>query len=343
LPSVSRLTSHRLLSNRWVGLGAAVVVPVSVAAVTLLPTAAAHTRPTPEIPAAAEPTPPAVAPYDPSLFAAAERRAPASAPLARLPVVDISSLRVAGIPHAALAAYVTAARGIDRTDATCHLRWWLLAGIGFVESGHAASGGSSRPGWNGIAHPGIYGPMLDGRHGFAAIQDTDGGRLDGSRKWDRAVGPLQFLPSTWRTWGAMHGRMLDPQDIRAAASAAAGYLCAGSADLATASGLATAVFSYNHSFDYVRLVLSVAARYAGVDPASLGVNRLPHDAHRAKRPPSPSPRPTTTDSATSTPMAPTGTSPAPAPSPSASASTVSPAPTPTGGPPSIPPLPTAPV
>src|SRR5206468_2699475 len=101
----------------------------------------------------------------------------------------------------------------------------------------------------------------------------------------RAVGPMQFLPSTWRMWGGTdkHGRIRDPQDIRAAAMAAAAYLCAGSADLSQAQGMATAVYSYNHSFDYVRLVLSVAAKYAGVTPDALGVNRLPHDKAAKKK------------------------------------------------------------
>src|SRR5204863_3581663 len=97
-------------------------------------------------------------------------------------------------------------------------------------------------------------------------------------RWDRAVGPMQFLPSTWLTWGvAPDGAPGNPQNINAAALATARYLCASGRDLSQVHNMALAVFSYNHSFDYVRLVLSVAARYAGLDPAALGVNALPTD------------------------------------------------------------------
>jgi membrane-bound lytic murein transglycosylase B len=37
--------------------------------------------------------------------------------------------------------------------------------------------------------------------GVQAIVDTEQGRYDRDTRWDRAVGPMQFLPSTWRTWG----------------------------------------------------------------------------------------------------------------------------------------------
>jgi hypothetical protein len=232
-----------------------------------------------------EPTPPAPSPgLDPLLFRAAAKRPPAAPVLARLPQVDLNGLSVAGVPRAALRAYVTAARVANREDQTCHVRWWLLAGIGLVESAHGRSGGSASAGWNGIARPPIYGPRLDGKHGYAAIHDTDHGTLDGDKRWDRAVGPMQFLPQTWQRWGtSTNGHLRNPQDIRAAAVAAARYLCAGSADVSQPQGIATAVFSYNHSFEYVRLVLSVAARYAGIDPRSLGIDRLPHDKQKPKK------------------------------------------------------------
>jgi membrane-bound lytic murein transglycosylase B len=219
------------------------------------------------------------------------------------------------------------------------VRWWLLAGIGLVESGHARSGGSVAARWNGIARPPIYGPRLDGRHGFAAIHDTDRGVIDHDKLWDRAVGPMQFLPSTWRTWGGTdkHGRIRDPQDIRAAALAAAGYLCAGGADLSQAQGMAAAVYSYNHSFDYVRLVLSVAAKYAGLNPDALGVNKLPHDKPAAKK----GKAGATGASPAASPSASAGGSSSTSASPSPSSSSHgSPSPSPSPSGPSIPPLPT---
>jgi hypothetical protein len=328
----------------WVSaVGVVLAVAIALTAV-LLPRSAA--RPSSQRPSTgtapslvAEPT---LTPSDvigAEAFAGAARRAPATAPLRRLPQVDLNGLTIAGIPPAALAAYVTAARTTGRTDAGCHLRWWLLAGIGLVESGHARSGGSATAAWNGIARPPIYGPRLDGTHGFAAIHDTDRGLLDRDRKWDRAVGPMQFLPSTWHTWGGTdrHGRMRDPQDIRAAATATAAYLCAGGANLAQLQGMATAVYGYNHSFDYVRLVLSVAARYAGLTPDALGVNRLPHDKPAAKKHPkggatagsSPAPAPSATAAGASPSASPSSSgSPAATPSPSSSGASLPPLPTP---------------
>ncbi|HEX4654393.1 MAG TPA: murein transglycosylase [Mycobacteriales bacterium] len=218
-------------------------------------------------------------------FQALQDKPAATGPTRRLPRVRLATVTIDGIPPVPLAAYRKAARAEAVTQPGCHLSWWLLAGIGLVESGHARSGGSEHVGWRGVAHPPIYGPVLDGSHGFKAVPDTDAGRLDGDRRWDRAVGPMQFLPSTWRNWsppGRFDGHA-DPQDIFAAAGATAGYLCASGSDLSQPHPLALAVYSYNHSFDYVRLVLSVGARYAGKSPDELGVDLLPKDHPKAAR------------------------------------------------------------
>lgn len=217
-------------------------------------------------------------------FRAVQHRPAASAPIKRLPKVQLAAVTVDGIPPVPLAAYRRAARERAQAQPGCNVSWWLLAGIGLVESGHAHSGGSGVVGWNGVAHPPIYGPVLDGSHGYKAIPDTDNGRLDGDRRWDRAVGPMQFLPSTWTRWGPP-GRFnghANPQSIFAAANATAAYLCAGGSNLSQPHAMALAVYSYNHSFDYVRLVLSVGARYAGMSPDQLGVNLLPKDHAKAK-------------------------------------------------------------
>ena len=69
----------------------------------------------------------------------------------------------------------------------------------------------------------ILGPVLDGAGDFAAITDTDGGGWDGDTTWDRAVGPMQFIPSSWAVWGRDgdgDGRS-DPSDIDDAALATA--------------------------------------------------------------------------------------------------------------------------
>jgi len=330
--------------SHWLAAALAVAVLAAGVTVAVVPRATARSesgarqQPTPLPTVMTEPSAPSDGLLSAAAFAGAGKRAPATAPLQRLPQVDLNGLSVAGIPPAALAAYVTAARTTNRSDPSCRLRWWLLAGIGLVESGHARSGGSGKPHWNGIANPPIYGPRLDGSHGFAAIHDSDHGVVDRDKKWDRAVGPLQFLPSTWRSWGGTdkHGRIRDPQDIRAAAMAAAGYLCAGGADLSQPQGMATAVYSYNHSFDYVRLVLSVAARYAGLNPDALGVNKLPHDKptkKKTKKQSGPKPAPSAAPSSGGG-----GTGSSPSPSSQPPSAQPSPSPTPSG--PSIPPLPT---
>ena len=232
-----------------------------------------------------KPTPTPSATLQPSMgefedFVAVGRKQAASAPIHRLPHIQLASVTVAGIPPVPLTAYRRAAHALAVAQPSCHLPWWLVAGIGFIESGHAHSGGSGHVGWNGVARPPILGPTLDGSHHFMAIRDTDNGRLDGDRRWDRAVGPMQFLPSTWQRWAPTP--QANPQNIFAAAHATASYLCAGGTDISQPHPMALAVYSYNHSFDYVRLVLSVGARYAGMSPDQLGVNLLPKDHPKAK-------------------------------------------------------------
>ncbi|MEU6264660.1 lytic transglycosylase domain-containing protein [Saccharopolyspora shandongensis] len=166
-----------------------------------------------------------------------------------------------GIPGPVLAAYQAAERTVARTDPRCGLHWAVLAAIGRIESGHARSG---RVDASGRTTGPILGPRLDGAPGIAAIADTDGGRLDGDTVWDRAVGPMQFIPSTWRRYAADgngdgNG---DPHNVYDATLAAGQYLCSGGGNLRDRVQLATAVFRYNHSQSYVRTVLAWADAYA---------------------------------------------------------------------------------
>src|SRR4029079_7071275 len=133
--------------------------------------------------------------------------------------------------------------------------------------------------------PRIYGPLLDGTGKWGAFGDTDGGRLDGNRRWERSVRPMQFMPSTWSMWGAdgNHDGHADPQQIDDAALAAAHYLCAAGGDLSQVPNLHRAVYAYNHDHAYVRAVLSVAAHYAGIDPSALGVRPVHTHKHRHAR------------------------------------------------------------
>ncbi|WGL52921.1 lytic murein transglycosylase [Nocardioides sp. BP30] len=182
----------------------------------------------------------------------------------------VSTADSSGIPAAALAAYQRAATVIDKADPTCNLSWQLVAAIGRVESNHGRSGGNTLNA-QGIATPGIFGPVLDGAGGTTAIADTDGGQFDGDTSYDRAVGPMQFIPSTWSVVGvdADGDGKRDPQDINDAALAAAVYLCSGEEDLGTTAGQRTAVFRYNHSQSYVDTVLGVASAYTAGDYSSV--------------------------------------------------------------------------
>lgn len=158
------------------------------------------------------------------------------------------------------------------SDPGCHLDWSLLAAIGRVESDHGQYGASVlRP--NGISTPGIYGVPLDGRRGTTRIEDTDAGMHDRDQVFDRAVGPMQFIPTTWADVGVDadgDGRR-NPQDLDDASLAAAVYLCAGPGDLSTEAGQVAALLRYNHSRSYVRLVRSLADAYAAGESTSVSV------------------------------------------------------------------------
>jgi membrane-bound lytic murein transglycosylase B len=167
------------------------------------------------------------------------------------------------IPTRALAAYLQAATLTAQRTPGCHLTWATLAGIGRIESDHGQHHGDAIDA-DGVEETPIIGPTLDGSPGVQRIPDTDHGRLDGDPVWDHAIGPMQFLPSRWRTLGVRangDGKPADPQNIDDAASTAARYLCA-SGDLAVPARWWAAAFHYNNSLDYGRAVFSAAQAYA---------------------------------------------------------------------------------
>lgn len=170
-----------------------------------------------------------------------------------------------GIPGVMLEAYMQAEDTMIGLSPNCNLDWPLLASIGRIESNHARNGKVDA---EGNTVPQILGPVLNGG-GFAAIRDTDGGALDGDNRWDRAVGAMQFIPSTWAGY-ASDGNddgTKSPHNVYDATLAAGKYLCSGNMDLSNPQDRATAVFRYNHSDTYVQTVLVWANAYAqGVDP-----------------------------------------------------------------------------
>jgi hypothetical protein len=103
------------------------------------------------------------------------------------------------------------------------LSWTVLAAIGQVESGHGRNLGPSSAG---------------------------------------ALGPMQFLPSTWAAYGVDGdgdgtADIMNPFD---AVPSSAAYLCRFGASKGP-DGLYDAIFAYNHADWYVQKVLGLAAQY----------------------------------------------------------------------------------
>ncbi|GHE40522.1 lytic transglycosylase [Streptomyces longispororuber] len=182
----------------------------------------------------------------------------------------------AGLPATVLDAYKKAEAAVRTAKPGCNLPWQLLAAIGKVESGQARGG---RVDDEGTTLTPILGPVLDG-NGFARITDTDGGAFDGDTTHDRAVGPMQFIPSTWATSGqdGNGDGEKDPNNIYDAALAAAHYLCGSGRDLSVTGDLHAAILSYNRSTEYLNTVLSWLEFYRkGTHEIPDGTGRLPDD------------------------------------------------------------------
>ncbi|MGW8061208.1 lytic murein transglycosylase [Streptomyces ziwulingensis] len=180
----------------------------------------------------------------------------------------------AGIPATVLDAYKRAESELRQTKPGCNLPWQLLAAIGKVESGQAQGGKVDAQG-NTLGR--IIGPQLDG-NGFALIKDTDNGVYDGNSEYDNAVGPMQFIPSTW-AWAGRDGNAdgkEDPNNIYDAALSAGHYLCRNGWDLSVQADLDRAILSYNNSQDYLHTVLSWLEHYRkGTHEIPDGTGTLP--------------------------------------------------------------------
>jgi membrane-bound lytic murein transglycosylase B len=172
----------------------------------------------------------------------------------RYPVIDINLI--------VLDAYLRAARRVDVADRACGLEWWAIAAVGWVETGHARGRGMAP---DGTVLDEIIGPTLDGTEGNQLVVDTDKGELDGDPVYDHGVGPMQFIPETWKNRGAdgNNDGYKDPYNFYDAALATARLLCSSRGDqrLSTVTGFGNAVFAYNNSKDYVRKVTEIAIKY----------------------------------------------------------------------------------
>lgn len=201
--------------------------------------------------------------------APADRVAPVAADAAPRadPAWVTATAAATGIPERALAAYAQAALLGESAAPGCGIGWNTIAAIGLVESAHGTINGA-KIGADGRAVPEIVGPALDGTV-YDAIPDTDRGALDGDTVWDRAVGPLQFLPQTWIDYGAdaTGDGTADPHQIDDAAWGTATMLCAVGGDLTVPENWIAAVDAYNPNVAYNNDVADAADAYAAATAA----------------------------------------------------------------------------
>jgi hypothetical protein len=141
----------------------------------------------------------------------------------------VVGLRGHGLPAGMAPAHITSYLQLFQASAATYcpaMSWTVLAAIGQIESGDGQNMGPSSAG---------------------------------------ALGPMQFLPSTWAQWGIDGFGPPGPPDIMNpfdAVPSAARMLCADGASTGTAAGLRQAIFAYNHADWYVNEVLALAQRYA---------------------------------------------------------------------------------
>ena len=192
-----------------------------------------------------------------------EAATPSGAGVAGLvdPVWLAETAEITGIPERALAAYAGVALWKAAQMPTCGLGWNTLAAIGYAESRHGTHDGSA-VGADGTVSPAIFGIALAGGS-TAHIPDSDEGAIDGDAEYDRAVGPMQLIPQTWRNWHADGNGdgVEDPQNIDDATMASANYLCRASGDMATEDGWTAGITAYNSDPAYAVIIAGAGSRY----------------------------------------------------------------------------------
>ena len=142
-----------------------------------------------------------------------------------VPVVTVSKLPVTtNVPTAGVPSSLLTLYKASAEEYCPGMSWTVLAAINEIESGDGANEGPSSAG---------------------------------------ALGPMQFLPSTWAEWGiTAFGQtgvpnIMNPLD---AVPSAARLLCAAGAG--SPATLSQAIFAYNHATWYVAEVLTLASEYA---------------------------------------------------------------------------------
>ena len=181
-------------------------------------------------------------------------RASAATPRVRARDLPTGASAADDLPDTAINAYQRAALVLASARPTCHLDWSVLAAIGQIESDHGRSGGRT------LQPDGTSTRLI---RGVAVARDTDAGQLDGDKTADRAVGPMQFLPSTWLTTkvDGDGDALRSPDDLDDASLATAVYLCAWGDDVSTTRGANAALFRYNRSTAYVAAAVELAHTY----------------------------------------------------------------------------------
>jgi membrane-bound lytic murein transglycosylase B len=167
-----------------------------------------------------------------------------------------------GIPVVAVEAYGYAELVVARTTPACHLSWTTIAAIAKVESSHGSANGAVLAA-DGAVQPPILGLPLDGKGGRQTVRDTDRGAMDGDTTYDRAMGPLQFIPATWTSYkvDADNNGFADPNDIDDASLTAAIYLCQGGRDMSKGDSWWEGILSYNAIRPYAQQVFEAANDY----------------------------------------------------------------------------------
>jgi len=177
------------------------------------------------------------------------------------------------IPLLFVDAYRRGAGATNAATPVCQLPWQVLAGIGKIESNQGRAEGAHLT-IGGNVTPPILGPALDGTNGTQLVPASDNGQYTGDPKYEHAVGPMQFLPSTWIKLGrdGNGDGVADPNNIYDADLTAAVYLCraAPTGGLVDDDALKPAIFAYNHSDQYVAEVLGWYHTYTA-DPTLQGI------------------------------------------------------------------------